>query len=243
MFNVFDEDEGKPFRLWSSEEYKADLDKHAAGACAHEQLELCEFTDAGGNRHFKRYCLRCGEIKGTSIARREIGDRHVSAYDKSIAEKYSEARSLEFKAIQQKHIRIQKRDSGEVSKEYRTHLASDKWRKEIRPKVMKRANGICEGCLDKSATEVHHLTYEHLGNEFMFELLAVCNDCHGRLHPTDETIAAEVEAEIARLDCQCRFGDDPGLEPQCGKFCISVKEAIAPDGPCGPHRDEHEGYK
>jgi hypothetical protein len=28
----------------------------------------------------------------------------------------------------------------------------------------------------------HHLTYAHLGDELLFELISVCDDCHARLH-------------------------------------------------------------
>jgi 5-methylcytosine-specific restriction endonuclease McrA len=45
-----------------------------------------------------------------------------------------------------------------------------------------RAGGICEGCRQESATEVHHLTYEHAGREFLWELVAICRRCHERYH-------------------------------------------------------------
>jgi len=32
------------------------------------------------------------------------------------------------------------------------------------------------------ATEVHHLTYQHVGHEFLFELVAICRECHTRWH-------------------------------------------------------------
>ena len=31
-------------------------------------------------------------------------------------------------------------------------------------------------------TQCHHLTYENVGEEFLFELVALCSDCHERLH-------------------------------------------------------------
>lgn len=65
---------------------------------------------------------------------------------------------------------------------YEAHLNSDKWR-DIRGRVMERAQGICEGCRRGRAAQVHHLTYLHLGDEFLWELVAVCLDCHKRAHP------------------------------------------------------------
>lgn len=61
------------------------------------------------------------------------------------------------------------------------YLASEKWQ-DIRRRVLARAGHTCEGCGINSATQVHHLTYEHVGHEFLFELLALCRDCHKRIH-------------------------------------------------------------
>jgi 5-methylcytosine-specific restriction endonuclease McrA len=52
----------------------------------------------------------------------------------------------------------------------------------VRAKVIKRAGGICEGCLTCAATDVHHLTYRNLFAEFMFQLVALCRGCHDRVH-------------------------------------------------------------
>jgi 5-methylcytosine-specific restriction endonuclease McrA len=64
---------------------------------------------------------------------------------------------------------------------YKQYLQSEAWRRR-RELVLRRALGICEGCGQASATEVHHLTYDHVGNEFLWELVAICRDCHERYH-------------------------------------------------------------
>ena len=51
--------------------------------------------------------------------------------------------------------------------EYQEYLQTDEWW-ERRELVMQRANHLCEGCRLASATEVHHLTYEHCGHEFLW---------------------------------------------------------------------------
>lgn len=68
--------------------------------------------------------------------------------------------------------------------EYYTYIQSREW-KIIRNRVMERAQHQCEGCGQRYATEVHHLTYIHLGHEFLWELVAVCRDCHARFHGKD----------------------------------------------------------
>ena len=61
---------------------------------------------------------------------------------------------------------------------YQRYLATDTWQSK-RGKVMKRAGGLCEGCRDKRATEVHHLNYgDPRGEEMLFNLVALCRDCH-----------------------------------------------------------------
>ena len=40
---------------------------------------------------------------------------------------------------------------------------------------------MCEGCGVRRAAQVHHLTYEHVGDELLFELVAVCGQCHDRI--------------------------------------------------------------
>lgn len=64
---------------------------------------------------------------------------------------------------------------------YAEYLRSPAWASK-RERVMQRAGGVCEGCRGRPATEVHHLTYEHVTQEFLFELVAICGDCHARLH-------------------------------------------------------------
>jgi hypothetical protein len=64
---------------------------------------------------------------------------------------------------------------------YERYLQTYAWG-ERRRLVMERAGGICEGCRQEPATEVHHLTYKHVGDEFLWELVAVCGWCHSRYH-------------------------------------------------------------
>ncbi len=64
---------------------------------------------------------------------------------------------------------------------YAEYLASPAWRRK-RQQVLDRDGGICQGCRKKAATEVHHLTYVRFGGEMLFDLVAVCDDCHYRIH-------------------------------------------------------------
>ncbi len=64
---------------------------------------------------------------------------------------------------------------------YSEYLRTPKW-KAIRQRVLVRAGGLCEGCGHEKATQVHHVTYKNAGNEFLWELRAICDGCHERCH-------------------------------------------------------------
>lgn len=44
--------------------------------------------------------------------------------------------------------------------------------------VLNRASGCCERCGERALLEVHHLHYETLGHEGLYELEALCEGCH-----------------------------------------------------------------
>lgn len=67
---------------------------------------------------------------------------------------------------------------------YNAYLKTDKWRAK-RALVLKRANGTCEACFSAPAVQAHHTTYDHVFDEPLFELRAVCVPCHERLTTSD----------------------------------------------------------
>ena len=69
-------------------------------------------------------------------------------------------------------------------KRYTQYLSSPAWA-DLRQKVLKRANGMCESCREQYAAEVHHLNYDHVFDEPCFDLVAICHDCHERITMMD----------------------------------------------------------
>jgi hypothetical protein len=67
------------------------------------------------------------------------------------------------------------------------HYSSPDWL-EARELVLKRAAWECEaklpGCMGK-AEQVHHTTYDHFGNEPLWDLRAVCDLCHVKITEMD----------------------------------------------------------
>ena len=65
---------------------------------------------------------------------------------------------------------------------YELHIASPEWAR-IRDLVFERDQFLCQGCRQAPAEEAHHLCYEHMGAELLFEVTSVCRRCHDRIHP------------------------------------------------------------
>ena|SRR5215472_2095593 len=68
---------------------------------------------------------------------------------------------------------------------YSAYLTSPAWRQR-RQLVLVRDGGQCQGCLSALAVHVHHLTYKHVTDELLFELVALCEECHQKVHPDKE---------------------------------------------------------
>ena len=65
--------------------------------------------------------------------------------------------------------------------EYQAYLQSVEWY-FLRKAVKTLSGGICEECQETLGAQVHHLTYERVGNERLEDLLYVCEECHRKLH-------------------------------------------------------------
>jgi len=48
--------------------------------------------------------------------------------------------------------------------------------------VLERDLRLCQGCRQRPATQVHHQTYRRVGREMLFDLVAVCDECHDAIH-------------------------------------------------------------
>jgi hypothetical protein len=105
--------------------------------------------------------------------------------------------------------------TSEWSDEYIEYMNSARWAWR-REEEISRANGRCERCGADEADvtlQVHHLTYEHLGNEEPGELQVLCVACHEiadreRAQKTHRRAATALYN--ARLDGYARkkYGDD-----------------------------------
>nr|BDD44986.1 hypothetical protein 7 [Spirochaetaceae bacterium] len=103
--------------------------------------------------------------------------------------------------------------------EYQEYLESDKW-KARRERALERAGQKCQVCASIEKLEVHHNSYENLGNEKDEDLVVLCGRCH-RLHhiaaDQDESAAVTNGADLmklsmSRIELSSKIDGWPGIE-------------------------------
>jgi 5-methylcytosine-specific restriction endonuclease McrA len=72
--------------------------------------------------------------------------------------------------------------------DYQTYISSPEWREKA-TEAKRRAGYSCVLCACTGSLEVHHRTYERLGNELPSDLVVLCWRCHRRHHGTFEECA------------------------------------------------------
>lgn len=155
--------------------------------CAHDRWRLVwsAFSSDGdpldGPRQLRRQCQTCGTLLPQAVrhaeARPDTPGVDVAALKRSV-ENRQKFYSMQRISFQKERETI----NSTILDDYRRYLKSPEWR-EKRARVLDRSGFMCEGCGTAAATQVHHLTYLHLGDEFLWELKAVCDECHGKCHP------------------------------------------------------------
>jgi len=65
---------------------------------------------------------------------------------------------------------------------YNRYINSPEWRR-FRTKVLKERGHKCEICKKEgNSFDIHHLTYERLGNELLEDVQVLCQSCHKEIH-------------------------------------------------------------
>lgn len=127
-----------------------------------------------GSIQYRRQCLDCGQAIGNMIPKAIATLEAEGSFDESLFE--------EKKRESMERQKAKWQDEREGWWDWYSHyLESDAW-KIRRRKVLQRCNGICEGCHEAPVAEVHHLTYENVGQELLYQLVGLCDNCHQIAH-------------------------------------------------------------
>jgi hypothetical protein len=155
---------------------------HDSFECEHENTRIARRIIRGGATQYVMQCLRCGRAAANPVKKDAAismaGGVEPIAFDEKLIESFDELKAKASEEINKQF------DRSVFFNHYDEYLESEQWAKK-RSLVFKRAKCVCEGCGEAVATEVHHLSYKHVGDEFLFELVALCHACHERWHEED----------------------------------------------------------
>lgn len=145
--------------------------------CEHKNFKPIQLTMSNGAIMVKNYCTDCLHTFGNPIKKSLVNFKNIH---KTTNENYHKWRSL--MDVQEKNY-INEITAGRnnvrlvfMKNDYSEYLNSDEW-KNKRKKILERDSYVCQIC-HNVAECVHHLTYKHIKNEYFFELISLCDNCH-----------------------------------------------------------------
>lgn len=165
----------------------------AENCCSNPDTHFVRHENKDGRFQLRKQCNNCHSIpirsypqKGILINNLPISNVFNEGTVNIIRKQELQEVHKEFrtKFSNNKSIKADLLDSGINYNEYVEYLRSAQWR-EKRLKVLDRDNNTCQSCLKAKAQEVHHITYKHLKNEPLFELVSVCKPCHDEITRMD----------------------------------------------------------
>ncbi len=125
-----------------------------------------------------RQCTVCGAHLGYVPKAQVPPGAALPAYDDDLRRRWWEDRHERAQAAFEA---AKDRDRRAWQDWYAAYLLTPQWRAK-RAKVLERDKYVCAGCGAARAEEVHHLTYDRVGREMLFDLVAVCAACHRSIH-------------------------------------------------------------
>lgn len=140
-------------------------------------LEYVQKKKANGDLMLKKQCFVCGSTDGKMYKHSDVG----GSYKVALLPEFNDDKLNEFYERQSQHRRNEyAQNRRELLNEYSKYLQSEKWQ-EKRKKVLERDNYKCKACETNIATQVHHLNYDFIYNEPLFDLVSVCKPCHDKI--------------------------------------------------------------
>jgi len=141
--------------------------------CLSHKMEYVRFKREDGIENLRQQCFCCGEVS------RDLKKSLVKNFYELNECDYS-IRDLKFEFLKEVRDNLDKIKNQEAWNEYDNYLNSDKWKLK-RKKVLERDNYLCQACLTSKAQEIHHLTYENIYDEPLYQLISVCKRCHDKI--------------------------------------------------------------
>lgn len=170
-----------PSRPQVPDHTNAPWNTHWSKLCQHELRPRLKRYPSG--MRAKMQCIKCGQGVGANVRMAGVTELWDEDRERLTNEEYERC----YAEWKQNNDAFYKAQRGERSAEwwrlYNEYLHSDQWQ-EKRRRVLERAGGVCESCLQRAAVQVHHERYpETFGLEPAWVLRAVCLSCHKIIHP------------------------------------------------------------
>lgn len=138
--------------------------------CLSHDMQFVKFTRQDGIQNLRKQCFCCGELS------MDLKRSLVENFD-DLKEFNKDLRYLKDEFYKKVIMDLHRIKNDEAWDRYNEYLNSDKWNNK-RKKVLERDNYLCQACLTNPAQEVHHLTYNNIYDEPLYELISVCKRCH-----------------------------------------------------------------
>jgi len=131
----------------------------------------------------RKQCLHCGDSVAY-VPKSTVSVSQLPPFDEVLRKRYSDERNEFWRKYREAELAAQEKAKADWWRQYNAYLLTPQWAKK-RAAVLARDNYVCQGCRVNRATQAHHLTYKRVGREMLFDLIAVCVQCHEAIH-TDE---------------------------------------------------------
>jgi hypothetical protein len=152
--------------------------------CKHDNRAYCQRTFVNGSIHIGTMCLNCGDFRAVKKDSIPLPERNnLREFDPSIRDRYQESMRVAYReeaATRRENVIVENRSS------MNEYYSSPQWKEKRKYRLQlnwRMHYGLCEVCSKNKATDIHHITYERFGNEWLLDLAAVCSSCHVSYHP------------------------------------------------------------
>lgn len=163
-------------------DYVFDADERAA-ACPHD-WHLVVLVNRGGARMYQRQCFRCFHHESQWVKKSDLAPEDIARAFPRVEpdrERIAKARQSvwdELSGLLENYLLLAfQEEDRQFRLEYDEYIRSPEWANR-RALVLARAAGLCEGCRQQPAVEVHHLNYHTFRDELLFDLVGLCRPCH-----------------------------------------------------------------
>jgi hypothetical protein len=152
--------------------------------CTHSYVKVAVKIASNGTKQYYRQCQRCGAklegpIKHDKLTIADL--KTVVPINDELQRSWWECRAARAKEL---HDEARQTESAAWWRDYNSYLKTPKWR--LKSRTVIERDVICQACLSRPAIQAHHKTYEHVGDEPLFDLVGVCLQCHAKLHAKNE---------------------------------------------------------